>query len=311
MKIVQKRNKNTFQIIERTIPCLDELWHYHSQYELILITKSSGIRFVGDNVSKFLPGDLVLVGPNLPHLWRNDPSYYTGVNTDEYDDGIDLTTLDTIQDEIGEDGDDHSVKTIIIKFERDFLGADFFNTPEFQRIEELLEDSKKGMYFYSHKNEALVDKIVNLTSLGGAVSILSFLDILHELSLSEDRKTLSSTDMTGVFEDKKNRQDSIIKYISDNYSDDISLDTISSVACMTPNSFCRYFKNLTNKPFSTFLNEVRIQNAVRLISLNNDNIKNISYDVGYKSVTNFNRQFKKVVLMTPMQYKQSLKSKIA
>ena len=74
-------------------------------------------------------------------------------------------------------------------------------------------------------------------------------------------------------------------------------------------SFCRYFKNLTNKPFSTFLNEVRIQNAVRLISFNTDNIKNISYDVGYKSVTNFNRQFKKVMGATPMQYKQSMRQK--
>lgn len=292
MKIVQKRNANTFQVVERTIPCLDELWHCHSQYELILVTKSSGIRFVGDNVSKFLPGDLVLVGPNLPHLWRNDPSYYTG-------------------DEVAVDEEEnlYSVKTIIIKFERNFLGEDFFNTPEFQRIEQMLEESRKGLYFFRHKNHDLVEKIIDLTSQEGVLSILSFLNVLHELSLSDDRKTLSSTDMSSVFEDKKNRQDSIIKYISDNYSEEITLEKISSVACMTPNSFCRYFKNLTNKPFSIFLNEVRIQNAVRLISLNNDNIKNISYDVGYRSVTNFNRQFKKVLGMTPMEYKQSLKNK--
>lgn len=304
MKMLQKRNKNTFQIIERTLPCLDELWHYHSQYELILITKSSGIRFVGDNVSKFLPGDLVLVGPNLPHLWRNDPSYYTDNMSDEPDEDVDLTLLENPTD-----GEDYSVKTIIIKFERDFLGADFFNTPELHIIEDLLEDSKRGMYFKNIDNQVLIQKILDLTKEEGATSIFSFLDILHGLSLSENRSTLSSTDMSGVFEDKKNRQDSIIKYISDNYSEEISLEKISSVACMTPNSFCRYFKNLTNKPFSTFLNEVRIQNAVRLISLNNDNIKNISYDVGYKSVTNFNRQFKRVVNKTPMEYKQSLKSK--
>ncbi len=296
MKILQKRDKNTFNVEERTIPCLDEIWHYHSQYELILITKSSGIRFVGDNVSKFLPGDLVLVGPNLPHLWRNDPSYYIGESSAEED---------------FEEDDDMSVKTIIIKFERNFLGEEFFNTPEFHGVQELLESSKKGVYFYRHTNKKLVDRILNLTKKEGAEGILSFLEILFELSKTQDRKTLSSTDMSGMFEDKKNRQDAIIKYISDNYSNEISLEEISDIACMTPNSFCRYFKNLTTKPFSSFLNEVRIQNAVRLISLNNDNIKNISYDVGYKSVTNFNRQFKKVMHMTPMQYKQSLKEKQA
>lgn len=290
MKIVQNRNKNTFEIIERNDPCLDELWHYHSQYELILITHSSGIRFVGDDVSKFLPGDLVLVGPNLPHLWRNDPSYYKPSCDDDEDDAVDLT-----------------VRTIIIKFERDFLGQSFFETPEFHEVEDMLERSKKGIVFHTQNNLELVQEILELTKEDGLVSILSFLKVLHKLSQTTEQTTLSSTDMTGVFEDKKNRQDSIIKYISDNYSEDISLDKISSIACMTPNSFCRYFKNLTNKPFSTFLNEVRIQNAVRLISLNTDNIKNISYDVGYKSVTNFNRQFKKVMGSTPMQYKQSMK----
>lgn len=291
MKILQKRDKNTFQILERTIPCLDELWHCHSQYELILITKSSGIRFVGDDVSKFLPGDLVLVGPNLPHLWRNDPSYYTPL-----DDG----------ESVKEDLD---VKTIIIKFERNFLGEDFFKTPEFHLIDELLEKSKKGVYFYRHANQKFVDKIINLTKQEGASGIISFLDVLFELSQNNDNKSLSSTDMSGMFEDKKNRQDTIIKYISDHYFEEITLEEIADVACMTPNSFCRYFKSLTMKPFSSFLNEVRIQNAVRLISINNDNIKNISYDVGYKSVTNFNRQFKKVMNMTPMQYKQSMKDK--
>lgn len=286
MRLVEKNQRQplsaSFNAYERNIPCFDDAWHYHSQYELIYITRSSGMRFVGDSVSKFLPGDLVLTGPNLPHVWRNNPSYYKGA-------------------------DDREVKTIIIKFENDFLGESFFNSPEFVQIHEMLDLARRGLFF-GHNDEVRKD-ISQLLNKDGVERVLSLLGILNKLSKMKDRKVLSSSDMTQVLLDKKNRLDSIIKHISDNYASPLTLEDVSSLACMTPNSFCRYFKNMTNKPFSTFLNEVRIQNAMRLISIDKENIKDISFDVGYKSVTNFNRQFKKVVDMTPMQYRQSLRLK--
>ena len=121
MKLVIK-NDDTLQnrrlnILEKEKPCLDSEWHYHAEYELIYITKSFGIRFVGDDVSPFNPGDLVLVGPSLPHLWRNDASYYN--------DAINET----------------SVKTIVTKFTRNFIGEGTFDNPEFSGILKLLHKS--------------------------------------------------------------------------------------------------------------------------------------------------------------------------
>jgi AraC-like DNA-binding protein len=282
MKLIEKDKRGegrSFEMVERTIPCLDDSWHFHSRYELILITSSSGIRFVGDNVSEFLPGDLVLVGPNLPHLWRNNPSYY-------------------------KDESDKDVRTIIIKFSKEFLGEHFFDVEAFSSINALLKDACHGVSFGTETANAVSEKMIALTQTSGASTFIGFLDILDQLSLSEGKQYLSSSDMSQMNIDKENNLNKVIKYISDNYATNISLEDISSVACMTTNSFCRYFKRMTNKSFSHFLNEVRISNATRLLVQNDELISDVAYLVGYKSVNNFNKQFKRIVGKTPKAFRK-------
>ena len=131
MKLILKNTDSSanerINITKKEIPCLDSSWHYHAQFELLYISKSNGIRFVGDSVAQFSPGDLVLVGPYLPHLWRNDVSYYG-----------DLT---------------NKVKTIILKFTRDFIGEGTFDKPEFSKINHMLETSKFGVSFGKNVSE--------------------------------------------------------------------------------------------------------------------------------------------------------------
>ncbi len=126
MKLILKNTdgfvNERLNITRKEIPCLDSSWHYHAQYELLYISQSNGIRFVGDSVSQFFPGDLVLVGPYLPHLWRNDVSYY-------------------------KEDDENKVKTIILKFTKDFIGEGTFRNPEFSAINEMLELSNFGVSF--------------------------------------------------------------------------------------------------------------------------------------------------------------------
>ncbi|MEX0982054.1 MAG: AraC family transcriptional regulator [Bacteroidales bacterium] len=285
MKLVVKDSNritdSCFHIYEKTAPCFDGSWHFHKEYELLLITKSSGIRFVGDNVSNFLPGDLVLVGPHLPHLWRNNPSYYNQSSK-------------------------KSVRTIVIKFHPDFLGRDLFKINDFVRINSMLEKAKYGIYFGLRTSNILKVNIIELLNLSGAEKVIKLLSVLDLLSKCEDYSLLSVSDMRQKIDDKKKRWDNVIKFMSDNYSKDISLANVSDIACMTTNSFCRFFKNMTNKSFTVFLNEIRINNAARLLIQQENTISNVSYDVGYKSITNFNRQFKKIIGITPSEYKRKL-----
>jgi len=285
MKLILK-NPDSFvnerlNITKKEIPCLDSSWHYHAQYELLYISKSNGIRFVGDSVSQFFPGDLVLVGPYLPHLWRNDPSYYN-------------------------EDDTNKVKTIIIKFTRDFIGESTFIKPEFSGINHLLEQSNFGVYFGKDVSNKLHNELIGIIDLSPAEQLIKLLDMLCRLSSAEEKKVLSSTDMRQYTTENSQRIDDVLKYISDNYSSYIKLQDVADIACMTTNSFCRFFKKMTNKSFTRFLNEVRIRNASRLLIQDDMPVSEVGDIVGYKSITNFNRQFKQIMGSTPNKFRHSL-----
>jgi len=285
MKLIHKSSDSFFNkrldITKKEIPCLDSSWHYHAEYELLYISKSTGIRFVGDSVSQFYPGDLVLVSPYLPHLWRNDPSYY-------------------------KEDDTNKVKTIIVKFTKDFIGEDTFNLPEFSGVNQMLDQSKFGVGFGKDTSKFLHNELIGIIDLTPVEQSVKVLDLLCKLSLTEDRIILSSSDMRQYTDDNSGRIDTIIKYISDNYFTDITLDDVSELACMTTNSFCRFFKKMTNKSFTEFLKEVRIRNATRLLVQENLPVSEVCYNVGYKSITNFNKQFKQIMGSTPNTYRQSI-----
>jgi len=268
-------------IRRKEIPCLDSSWHYHAQYELIYISQSNGIRFVGDSVSQFLPGDLVLVGPYLPHLWLNDASFQSDTQTKK-------------------------VNTIVIKFTDNFMGEGTFNNSEFLEIGNMLEQSKYGIHFGKSISKVLHKEILEINSLSPAEQSIKLLEFLYRLSLAEDKSILSSTDMRQYSTENSERIDTVLKYISDNYANNIDLNSISEIACMTTNSFCRFFKRTTNKSFTQFLNEVRIKNASRMLIQEKYNVSEVCYVVGYNSITNFNKQFKQIMGTSPKNYREKI-----
>ena len=285
MKLVLKQADNPINerisIVKKEIPCLDSSWHYHPQYELIYISQSYGIRFVGDSVSPFTPGDLVLVGAYVPHLWRNDPSYY-------------------------EEGGSTNIKTIVLKFMLDFMGKDTFENPEFLDIKHLLEESKFGICFPKSVSQQFNDELLEIVELSPGMQSIRMLDILYRLSKSTKWDVLSSSDMRQYTTGKSDRLDAVLKYISDNYNQPITLEDVSDVACMTTNSFCRFFKKMTNKSFIQFLNEIRIRNATRLLIQDQLPVSEVCYTVGYNSITNFNKQFKQITGITPNNYRRAV-----
>lgn len=278
MKLLYKKEEiepvNSFYVKRVKEPVLDINWHFHEEYEIIYIIKGSGVRLVGDNISNFQSGELVLVGPNMPHLWR--------------------TTKDI-----------SSVDRIIIKFGESPNGIDLFDLPEFSNIQALLKNSNTGISFQPDVIQMVHDHFLEIADAAGPQKWIHLLQILTILSNNMDYERLSSPYLSVSTQNMGEvRLSTVISYISENFDKEIPLDEIADIASMTVQSFCRYFKKRTNKTFIQFLNEYRIGKACVLLIENKIPIGQIWSELGFNSSTNFNRVFKRLYGCTPLDFRK-------
>lgn len=271
--------------VKRTLqPYLAKNWHFHPEYEILYIIEGKGVRVVGDQISNFTKGELVLIGKWLPHLWRHNDDTESKSNAVYYN----------------------------IKFLDSFHGVNIFSIPEIVNIKQLLKRSSQGILFDASVIHKVHDLIISLLDDKPAFRLIHLIEILHILSEESKVQYLSSNEF--ILPTKITRElrlQKVINYIFENHQSYISLEDISTVASMTPNSFCRYFKNCTNKTFFHFLNEFRISKACQLLTDDDKLIKEICYEVGFNSTTNFNRTFRRFKKVTPLEYRKNLKLNLA
>lgn len=255
-------------------------WHYHPEFELVLVVKSTGQRTVGDHTENFADGDLVFLGPNLPHAYHNDPVYYQ-----------DNSTL--------------TAEAIVIHFREDFLGKDFFNLPEMIPVKQLFDKAKFGLKILGDTRQQMAEKMQQMLSMSGHQRIIQLLSMLEILSLSETYQLLASPGFVQQYAASgTDRITKVHEYIITNFRKDIPLADAAEVAHMSVPSFCRFFKACTRKSFSHFLNEIRVGYACKLLIEDQHNISRICYESGFNNMSNFNRQFRKLTGNTPLQYKK-------
>lgn len=272
--------KNSFVLQKDSYPYYPTPWHYHPEYELVLVVKSSGMRTVGDHNEHFTDGDLVFLGPNLPHSYQNDSIYYQ---------------------------DDSSLKAeaIVIHFKEDFLGKDFFNLPEMIQVVQLFNKAKYGIKITGNTRQQISDIMLQMHTVNGHKRILQLLSILEILSTSDEIELLTNPGF--VQQHLVSYDDRITKvheYIMKNFQKDISLAEVAEIANMSIPSFCRLFKSSTRKAFSNFVNEIRVGHACRLLLEDRESIAQICYKSGFNNMSNFNRQFKRLKERSPLQYRQ-------
>lgn len=253
-----------------------KVWHYHPELELNVIHESTGTAFVGDSIERFEPGDVVLVGKNLPHLWLNDEIYF------EKD--ANLTT-----------------RAHIIHFLDNFAGG-LFNIPEMAEINKLINRAKLGIKFSGAGNRAISEKISTLIDRSGYERIMLFIEVLKLLSAHKKFKVLSSLgyteSLTGI---DKDRLLPVYEYVINNFKQDITLDKVAALANMNASSFSRYFTSIHRKTFTRFLNEIRVGHACKLL-IRNCHVAGACYESGFNNISNFNRQFKSIKKITPSDY---------
>lgn len=238
---IQNTTASSFDIRYEKVPYFDNPWHYHPELELTMVLKSTGMRFVGDSIERFESGDLVFLGSNLPHYWRNDDAFYHADSS-------------------------LSAEAIILRFRADFMGKSVFELPEMLAVKQLFARSAQGLWFGKDISESLKIWMLQVHQSQGAERVIGFLEIFKHLSQTDDFRMLSTKTFGGSNPNNdSDRINQVLSYVHTHLHENIKLETVATLANMNTTAFCRYVKAQTNKTFIELLNEVRIANACRLL----------------------------------------------
>ncbi len=236
--------------------------HQHNEIQLSLIVNGTGKLVVGDSIHPFKNGDFFVIGSNTPHLFKNENSK------------------------------NREVHMISLFFTESTFGKNFFTLPDLDDLKPFFQISNKGFQLLSNINE-VYSRMQLLCQTKKASRLILFLQLLQILCNSS-KKPLSEfvyPKVTGHIAGE--RLQVVFDYALRRFNEDIKLKTISDLLYMTPNAFCKFFKQRTNKTFFQFLNELRIEHACQLLQNKSDlSIAEISEFSGFKSISNFNRKFK-------------------
>lgn len=262
----------------------DPTWHAHDEYQLFLVVNGTGTRFIGNTVKQFGSGDLTFLGPNMPHLWRSDEVYFD-INTEEHCHGL------------------------VLYFHKNALNH-FMDKEEMAQVKALFEKLAYGMEITGDTVQQVQQLMLDLVHMHGVESIIHFFKILDTLAQTKEYFLLHNQAYTYLLkEEETNRINLVYNYVARNFRSPILIEEPASLLNMTPSSFSRYFRMKTSKSFSNFVTEVRIRNACNLLSTaETKSIAQICYESGFNTLSNFNKQFKTVMGITPKEYRHKFQT---
>ena len=249
------------------------LWHYHPEYELVYVEADAGIRHVGTHISGYTHSDLVFIGSNLPHLnfdYRLRSDYHQ----------------------------------IVIQLRTDFLGAAINLAPELSLIHTLFKSAAYGIAFHGDTRALVAQKLKQLSNLNSFDQLLELIHIFQLLAGSNEYTILNKDETSKDFILKdKIRMGAIYEYIDAHYAQKPDVNIVAGKVNLTTPAFCRYFKRQTNITFTEFVNQYRIERAKNLL-MQDKNITETCYAVGFESLSYFNKLFNKIVGENPSDFKR-------
>jgi len=253
--------------------------HSHKNFELNYVISGSGRRIVGNHITSFEDGDLVLLGPDLPHSW-----------------------------EILKPKKNTTPASIVIHFYENIISADFFNIPELEKVEMLLKQANTGISFNGSKAKKIrsnFERLVNLEGLEGYIELLRVFNLLLQV---KDQEYLSNNvGNIPTFSKDLDRLNKVYEYVFINVGEGIKLDEAAALLHMAPGSFCRYFKKKTNRTFIQYVKSVRIGLAAKMLTETDQTVTQICFESGYNNLANFNHYFKRIMKKTPSEYRKDFR----
>ena len=274
LEAIQSDENSSFKIL--LTPKLNDLfyWHFHPEYEIVYVETTSGMRHIGDHISKYEGSDLALIGPNIPHL-----NFDFGVKT--------------------------IVETVVVQMKEYFLGVPFFALPEITGINELFERAKTGLAFYGETKRLAGEKLKQLTSLSHFDQLITLLQVFQLLGESKETIELKTRPIAHISVLKEQqRLHKIYHLIETHYHHSINVNEVAKLSHLTTAAFCRYFKKSTHLTFTDFLNQYRINQAKKLL-LQKKSVSEACYESGFENLSHFNKTFKKITGENPTVFKKT------
>ncbi|PNQ75129.1 AraC family transcriptional regulator [Hanstruepera neustonica] len=257
--------------IDKEVVFYDKL-HQHEDIQISYILVGEGALVVGDTITHYKSGDIIVIGGNLPHVFKSEPS--------------------TKQSHM-----------LSIFFTKDAFGKTFFELPELSQTKPFFKRCKQGFKLTTNIRP-VQERFLMFEKTSKIEQFILLLEIM-KLASSAGYKSLSSFIYEKTYSDNEGkRMQDVVEYTMNNYKNNISLDSISEIANMTKNAFCKYFKKRTNKTYIQFLNELRIEQAQKLLQSDTDlSITEIAELCGFNNISHFNRQFKAIKKTSPSKIK--------
>ncbi|MCK4750803.1 MAG: helix-turn-helix domain-containing protein [Bacteroidales bacterium] len=255
-------------------------WHYHQEYELSFITEGSGRRIVGDSIEEFHPGDLIFIGPRIPHVWFPEVTH--------------------MRQHSG-----RTLESVYMLFDQDILPKGLTLLPEFNNVRKAVSLSERGIMITGDTLNEVSRIMLQLPYMNSMKRLMFFYEIMDLIGKSDTFSFLASANYVKTkFETTNNRVNRIHEFLMKNYQNEIDLEEVAEIVHMAPASVCRFFKSSTGLTVFEYLNKIKIDYSCQLL-LNTDlNIVDISYDCGFNNLSHFNKQFKKFIGNTPTQFRK-------
>ena len=277
LEVLPRSPEASWSMLNRRLDdCIPFQWHHHPEFELTLTLNSIGQRFIGDHSDDYGDGDLVLVGPNLPHSW------------------VSRAKIEEEKPHIA----------LVLWFNRDWLLQITGGAVEFRSIETMLQRGDKGLRFSEATSAAVRSAFETIFDKPPVERLLALLSIL--VRVAEDRY---ATPLAGApaqapdLKESRERIDRVLTHMHLHYARAISLDELADIAALSVSGLHRMFRRHTGGTISNYLMRMRIGDACARLYSTDQAVHHISDAVGYASLANFNRQFRALKGMTPREYR--------
>ncbi|MFM9949551.1 MAG: AraC family transcriptional regulator [Saprospiraceae bacterium] len=271
-KITEKKGRHSFLAFELKLPRFDFFWHYHPEYELTLITEGRGRRLVGDSHESFEEGDLVLMGPGLPHTWVSD------------------------------DSQQERMTAVVVQFSGHFMER-FTELEELSTINKLLTQARQGIAFSGEKSAAVAEHLKQLPQKTGVDKITGLLHILGALAQMNHTALASPFYQPLKGNENENRINKVCQYVQKHATEKLTIHKAASLIHLSPGAFCKFFKRITGKTFSDYVNDIRIAHVCHQLMTTDKQIAEIAYGNGFETLTYFHRVFLKKTGKRPRAYR--------